>query len=59
MGIKEATGRQGLFPANFTRPIWAVWVSMDFNDDGGGDDDDEIIEDRKQKKLINKKMKDN
>ena len=22
MGIKEATGRQGLFPANFTRPIW-------------------------------------
>jgi len=21
MGIKEATGRQGLFPANFTRPI--------------------------------------
>lgn len=23
MGIKEATGRQGLFPANFTRPIWS------------------------------------
>lgn len=22
MGIKEATSRQGLFPANFTRPIW-------------------------------------
>jgi len=22
MGIKESTGRKGLFPANFTRPIW-------------------------------------
>ncbi len=29
MGIKEATGRQGLFPANFTRPIWAAgWNGM-------------------------------
>lgn len=22
MGVKESTGEKGLFPANFTRPIW-------------------------------------
>lgn len=29
MGVKESTGEKGLFPANFTRPIWKfTWKAL-------------------------------
>lgn len=28
MGLKESTGEKGMFPANFTRPLWAFLISI-------------------------------
>jgi hypothetical protein len=25
MGVKEGSGEKGMFPANFTRPLWVVY----------------------------------
>jgi len=24
MGVKEGSGEKGMFPANFTRPLWVI-----------------------------------